>query len=324
MSKMQSVNTELIPKTRAGDPRIGNEVKDVSLMEDSTAPIILYGCPDDAGIIRNRGREGAKAAPDSIRKHLYKMTAPMHFDWSKTISLFDAGNIEVGKAIDATHAKAFSMAEKYATRKSTLIALGGGHDFAAPNFLGFLAGRKPQKPGLINVDPHLDVRELEENLPHSGTPFRQILESKKLNPKNFVQFGIRSNRNAKSHYEWCKKQKVQIQTWDQIREKTLPPQKQFQKILAQLCKSCDVVGLTIDMDSCESVEGVSAAPVLGWTATELYFFAKLAGLQENIQYFEICEVSPKLDAFERSSRVAAELIFAFLEARASVLKKSGK
>jgi len=76
--------------------------------------------------------------------------------------------------------------------------------------------------------------------------------------------------------------------------------------------------VTMDIDSCESAEGSSAAPVLGFTGTELYFIAKVAGLNKKVQYFEICEVAPDLDPTERSSRIAAEILFAFLEARASL------
>lgn len=320
---MRSVNLQdLFAKGRSGDPKLGEEVialESFSQLKGAKNPIVIYGCPDDSGVLKNRGRGGAKEAPRSIRKHLYKMTSSMHLDWRKKFTLFDAGDIEVGKNILETHQNAFSAAKSYSENGLTLIALGGGHDFAAPNFLGFLDGKKKKKPGLINVDPHLDVRELEENLPHSGTPFRQILESKKLSPKNFVEFGARSNRNAKSHFQWCTKQKVRIKTLDEIRNHSLSAQKQFSQNLLSLSKSADLLGVTIDMDSCENAEGMSAAPVIGFTAIELYTFAKISGTQKKVQYFEICEVAPALDPTERSSRIAAELVFAFLEARASVL-----
>ncbi len=319
---MQSINpTDLFTKGREGDPRLGESVQVIHTLKSLKAalnPLVLYGCPDDTGVKHNRGRAGAAQGPDSIRKHLYKMTSSMHMDWTKKFTLFDAGNIDVSNSILETHKNAFDAAKLYAENQSTVIALGGGHDFAAPNFLGFIDGIKTKKAGLINIDPHLDVRELENNLPHSGTPFRQILESGKISPKNFVQFGARSNRNAKSHYEWCKKQKVQISTWEQIRLKPTPVAKQFTSYLTKLSKVSDVVGVTIDIDCCESAEGSSAAPVLGFTATELYFIAKAAGLQKKVRFLEICEVAPSLDSTERSSRIAAEIIFAFLEARASI------
>lgn len=320
---MQSINlTDLFTKGRSGDPRLGEEVKTLhstAVLKGIKNPIVLYGCPDDTGVRRNRGREGAKNGPESIRRHLYKMTPPMHMDWKDKVTLIDGGNIRVEKSITETHKNAFNAAKEFSESKATLIALGGGHDFAAPNFLGFLEGCKIKKPvGLINIDPHLDVRELEENLPHSGTPFRQIIESGKISPKNFIQFGIKSNRNSQKHFLWCKKQKIQIKTWEEIRSHSSSVASQFLRQLTSLSKNTGAVGITIDIDSCESAEGSSAAPVLGFTATELYWIAKAAGSRKNVLYFEICEVAPDLDPTARSSRIAAELIFAFLEARALV------
>lgn len=318
---MHSINpTDFFAKGRLGDPRLGESVKTIRLGDSPQTKnsLILYGCPDDTGVLANRGRAGAKGGPDSIRKHLYKMTLPMQFSKSKSFSLYDAGNIEIADSITQTHENAYQTAKTIAQTKSTLLALGGGHDFAAPNFLGFIDGKKSKKIGLINVDPHLDVRELENSLPHSGTPFRQILDSGKISPKNFVEFGIRQNRNARPHYEWCKKQKVQILTWEEIRLKQAAAHKQFSLVLSKLSKVNELVGVTVDIDSCESAEGASAAPVLGFTATELYFIAKAAGLNKKVQYFEICEVAPVLDSTERSSRIAAEILFAFMEARTTL------
>jgi arginase family enzyme len=65
------------------------------------------------------------------------------------------------------------------------------------------------------------------------------------------------------------------------------------------------------MDACNELEGVSAAPVLGFTAWELCQFAFLAGSNPKIGYLELAEVAPSLDPTGRGARIAAEVIYYF-------------
>lgn len=317
---------ELFFKGRPGDPRLGEWVRVFSdaKIESSQESVVILGTPDDTGIIRNLGRPGAKEGPNSIRKHLYKMAQPMDLHWEKTLSLFDAGNTKVSKSILETHGHAQQLTTELASQGHTLITLGGGHDVAAPHFMGFVAGRKTLNPrekvGLINIDPHLDVRELEDGLPHSGTPFRQILESEAILGESFVEFGARSNRNSRAHFDYVQKHHVQVITWESLRLSGQPISETFKLQLDRLARTHHSLGLTIDLDSCSEAEGMSAAPVIGFSATELYTLASLAGSQLKVRFLEIAEVSPPLDSTERSSRIAAELIYAFLRGRAFALK----
>lgn len=301
------ISDNLITKGRPGDLRLGEEVKRWAPQEESE--FVLLGCPDDEGVRLNRGRPGAKDGPNSIRKHLFKMVYP--HSW-KECRLSDAGNIVPGRDILETHARAKEAAAEIAQSGARLIVLGGGHDFLAPCYMGFLEGLKKSRAGLINIDPHLDVRELENNRPHSGTPFRQVLESKSIQGTDLVQFGYRENRNAKSHIEYCRSHKVKLLSLDEIRKSSSKVEGLFQKQLSALSKRCQTVGVTFDMDACHDTEGTSAAPVLGFSGWEFYRMAQLSAQNPKVRYLEVAEVAPLLDTADRASRIASELIYSFL------------
>ncbi len=317
------VSEHLLFKGRAGDPRLGEWVlrgEWGNLPPDKRQTIGIWGCPDDTGVIKNRGRAGAKEGPDSIRKHLYRMTLPMDLEWEKSIRLIDFGNLLPSSELLETHSRNKSLVENLAASGITLICLGGGHDFAASNFLGFVHGRrsvgkKAESFALINVDPHLDVRELEEGLPHSGTPFREILSSKAIPGKSLVEFGARANRNARSHFSYCQEQKVKVWDLDKMRAGKKTLENLFQAELQRLSKNHNTLAATFDMDSCQDAEGMSAAPVAGISAWELVRLSAIAGKEKKVKYFEVAEVAPGLDVQERSSRIAAEMIYSFLRAR---------
>lgn len=318
---------ELFFRGRPNDPRLGELCRDSSTQSTKGREILyLWGCPDDTGVRKNRGRGGAKLGPDSIRKHFYRMSPPMDLPWDKYLLLEDKGNLIPADQLKETQSRCEEAVTALTESGATLLALGGGHDFASPNFLGFARGRarlrkKKEKLALINVDPHLDVRELEGGEPNSGTPFRQILESGELDPKRFVEFGARSNRNARSHFEYCRAKGVRLVTWEAISRSRQPVIAQFRAELRKLCQGVDTAAVTIDMDACAESEGTSAAPVIGFSARELCAIAEAAGSESRVRFFEIAEVAPALDTTERSSRIAAEMLFHFLRARADLLSR---
>lgn len=314
-NEFRSVDSNLLFQGRADDPRLGQWVQSTYVEKSPRRISTIYGCPDDLGVQRNRGRPGAAGGPTGIRKHFYKIAMPLEASFEKKLLLSDIGDIEITGVMKDNHDAAFRAAQMLAASGHTVIPLGGGHDYVAPNFGGFAAGYqqkhgKSKRLGLINIDPHLDVRPLEDGMPHSGTGFRQLVDGGVLRGSDFVEFGARSGRNAREHFTYCKAKKIRVQLFDAVRRKDVT--KAFQQELARLTKECDAIGISIDMDACSEGEGVSAPAVIGFTAWEMCQFAFLAGKQPKVKYLEIAEVAPSLEPTERTARIAAEVIFSFL------------
>jgi formimidoylglutamase len=322
------VTPELLFKGRPGDPRLGEWVLPVSEVPpaaDRRHRVVLLGNPDDQGVRGNLGRAGAQYGPPSIRRHLYKMTPPADWEWEKQLALFDLGDIIVAENIRRTHERTRSAVRHIAEHGATVVALGGGNDFTAPGFSGFCEGtqeRGIQGPcGIINIDPHLDVRELSDGVPHSGSPYRQLVEEQTVRGRDIVEFGARRNRNARAHWEYCRENGMRVVPFEELRQPS-GVATCFRHELGQLARRCVQIGVSIDIDSCQDGEGSSAAPVLGLSAWELYQCAAAAGANGKVGFFEVVEVAPSLDPTERTSRISAELVYAFLESRARFVTKA--
>jgi len=306
------VPSSLITPDRKGDPRMGSWI---SHKEPAGSPFhLIIGCPDDTGIKLNFGRPGAALAPQEIRRAFYRMAVPAFLSESP-YSIFDGGDIKVESEIKKTHSNVTSALKKLANRAFSVVVLGGGHDFAAPAFKGFAQSHSEIEPsasfGLINVDPHLDVRELESGNPHSGSAFRQLLESSILAGTNLIQFGCRENRNAHSHFEFCRKQGVELCSFQEIKKSKSPVSEVFNLKLSQLSSRVSHLGITLDMDSCSEILGTSAAPAIGFSVEELCEMAEMAGMYNSVRYFEIAEVSPPLDPSGKTALAAAEILMSF-------------
>ena len=74
MSEIFDLTTRPNPETffkknDRNDPRLG-EIVTANPDDYATADIVILGCPQDEGVRRNNGREGAAKAPDAIRMQL--------------------------------------------------------------------------------------------------------------------------------------------------------------------------------------------------------------------------------------------------------------
>lgn len=307
---------------RPDDPRLGEWVQfRWPAGKSPKARVALVGFPDDTGVTLNRGRAGADGGPAVIRKHLYKLAMPMDFVWETSLELYDVGDVKVDANLVETHRRAEAVVASLAAAGVTVVALGGGHDFAAPNLRGYRAGAAT-KIAALSFDPHLDLRPWEDELPHSGTPFRTVLDDGTLAPGALTVFGARAFRNARAHFAYAKSKKVRIVPFEALLENETKIVDRFAAELRRLKQAAPRLAVTVDLDSCSETEGTSAAPVLGFTVRELYRAAALAGAHPSVGLFELAEAAPKLEPSERVGRIGAELVGAFLRARAE--KKSKK
>lgn len=303
-------------KKDSQDLRLGDLVKEVT--QESNAKekfdFILLGYPDDTGIIKNNGRSGAKSAPIEIRKALYKLTPDPRC--GTKIKLGDLGNVKMGTNINKTLSNAKEALMSILKLKSSFpICLGGGHDFAFADISGLIeSSEKKEKIGLINIDAHLDVRELNNGMT-SGTPFRALLELKniRLSPYNFIEFGIQSHCNSKNHIAFVKRKGGKVFFLDEIAS----PTEQFSDILSTLTKKVDKIAISLDIDSINMSEapGASASYPTGFRASDIVKIIKEIAKNDKINLLGIYEVSPRFDIDNRTSKLAAKIIHTFISSR---------
>lgn len=321
------IDPALLFKGRPGDPRLGELVSTNWPLVGVTTKLCLVGVPDDLGVHLNRGRRGAAGGPAAIRRELYKMTPPMDAgDKSAVIDpgvFSDAGDAVCGPDIQVNHRNAQTLCELALNASLAVLALGGGNDFSAPHARALREVCAAQKDaagtiGIITVDPHLDVRERENDLPHSGTPYRDLVEGSVIDPRNLIEFGTRKNRNAAAHYQWARERGIQIREFGELRRaehQGLRMADAFAQDLERLVTRCDAVMVSIDLDSCRGISGVSAPGAIGFSPEELCEMAALAGRHKKVRLFEIVECAPELDPSGMTAKVAAEITRSFMDAR---------
>jgi formiminoglutamase len=300
---------------RADDPRLGEVVEfwrgDLAVTLAGRA--VLIGFPQDEGVSRNRGRFGAAAAPEEIRRCLYRLTA---WDLESGADLarrppLDLGNVRITGGLEETQHALAEVVGVVLAGGGVPVVLGGGHETAYGHFLGYVAAGVPV--GIINLDAHLDVRPCLDGQGHSGSPFRQAQEhpTRPLPGPAYVCLGAQPSAVSRDHASYARERGCTVRPCEEVRGQLGT---HFERERDRLAASGSSVYLSIDADVVRAadVPGVSAPNPLGLAANEVAACARLAGLSARVSSIDLVEICPRFDPDGQSARWAARVIWNFL------------
>ncbi|HQV31150.1 MAG TPA: formimidoylglutamase [Calditrichia bacterium] len=267
------------------------------------ANIVLLGYPEDEGVRRNKGRTGAAQAPDAIRQQLYKLVVPEHF----APALFDLGNTYGDGSLEEVHRRHQDIVEAVLRDGKVLITLGGGNDLSYPDCAGLAAVESDLLA--FNIDAHFDVRTDQPR--NSGTPYRQLLEEKLLLPENFAEIAYEPFAASETYLRFLREAGVQCTPREVVQREGIAV-----ACHPQLAKEVRAIFWGLDMDVANGAiaPGVSAVNPGGLGYQDLIDLSRLAGSDPRTRIFEITEVNPEYDTDARTCRLAAMVIWHFLDA----------
>lgn len=290
-----------------GDDQLYHRIFQRVTLENNYASIlpndfVLHGFAVDEGVKRNKGRVGAKDAPDIIRKNMSNFPVI-----NPEFSLKDFGNIscEDGNVEKSQNVLAEKV-EEVLKRNAKSVVLGGGHEVMYAHYSGIRKAFPERKIGIINIDAHFDNREPEAGVgASSGTGFWQIAQKGDINS---LHIGIQRNSNTLKLFDTAHQYGIKYMLADELFFENLPTV--YQKI-DDLVTACDILYLTVCMDvfNAAVAPGVSASAYNGIfpDAAFMHFFRHILK-SEKLMALDIAEVNPALDENERTARLAASLV----------------
>lgn len=275
--------------------------------------VSLLGFCSDAGVARNKGRIGAKGAPDLIRRALANMA------WHQPHSLIDLGNVICDDDLLEQSQTECAEVIALALKSTPVITLGGGHEVAWASFLGLakyfesLNVAKPPKIGIINFDAHFDLRAFEsqqaEVRPSSGTPFNQIQHycAQRQWPFHYACLGVSRASNTEALFSRAD----ELGVW-YIEDKDLAHHNHIYHLtqLQHFLDNCDYLYLTIDLDvfPAATAPGVSAPAARGVSIDMIApFMARILHYKHKLVIADIAEYNPTYDVDSQTARLAARL-----------------
>lgn len=279
------------------------------LTDNAEYGISIFGYPDDEGILKNGGKVGAALGPDAIRTAFYKMTPSKSMN---SLKIKDFGDLSFkGSDLERRHAFASTQVEKELNAGKVCIGLGGGHDYGYVDGAAFL--KDSNKPLIINFDAHFDLRNLDKGI-SSGTPFFRLVEEFGESFDLF-EVGIQSHCNSSSLFDYADSKK-QIKT---LHYDDLYPQHKFDFIYFKkqidentIQKQDCYISVDIDGFSSALAPGCSQSWPTGFDINSFFQMFDYLVSRFNVKILGIYEVSPPLDHTELTSRLAALILYNFL------------
>lgn len=268
----------------------------------SAGDFVLHGFSVDDGVERNKGRIGARNAPDIIRKNMSNFPVVL-----PDFRLFDGGNVSCEN--DDLEAAQNSLADKVAAilqKKAKSIVLGGGHEVMFGHFSGICKAFPKQKIGVINIDAHFDNRKPEVNLgTSSGTGFWQMAQQENTAS---LHIGIQRNSNTLKLFDTAHHFNMKYILADELFFENLPSV--YQRI-TDFAESVDVLYVTVCMDvfNAAIAPGVSAPAYNGIFADAAFMHMYRHILRStNLVALDVAEVNPEFDIQNHTARLAASLM----------------
>ncbi|MGI8638665.1 MAG: formimidoylglutamase [Pyrinomonadaceae bacterium] len=300
-------------KNDANDIRLG-EIVSSEVKDYETSEVVILGCPQDEGVARNKGRIGAKLAPDAIRTQFYKLS-----NFGIDRKLFDLGDTKIQTTLERTHDIQTQIVGRMLRDNKRLIVLGGGNDISYADGKATAEVFGSENWLAINIDAHFDVRADKPR--NSGTPYRQLLEEKLLKPEYFCEFAYQPQANSPVYFKYLEDKGVTLLELAEIRQITnLNPQNLFSYLETLLLfpdrenKLNFFFGFDVDSVRASDAPGVSAPSPIGLSAEEFVAVAEFAGGNEQTKIVEFTEVNPNFDVDNRTTKLVAIAMHKFCSA----------
>lgn len=274
---------------------------------------MLLGFPQDEGVRRNGGRQGAAEAPAQIRRWLAQMVPgdPRSEADLRSAPPIDVGNVRIAGSLEDTQEALGRVVAALLGLGAAPIVLGGGHETAYGVYQGYVEARMPV--GIVNLDAHLDVRPCLDGRGTSGTPFRQALEhpANPLPGQRYVCIGAQPHAVSRAHAQYALSKGCIVRWRDECADRVAAIMEEEVNRLAN--DGCAVhVSLDADVVAASVVPGVSAPNVSGLAAGQVLDCLEAAGRQPSIRSLELVEINPRCDVDGQSSRWAALAVWHFL------------
>jgi formiminoglutamase len=290
------------------DPRLG-EIVSSDPADYTAADIVIIGSPQDEGVRRNNGREGAADAPAAIRQQFYRLTP---FNIKKR--LFDIGDVKIGGSLEDTHDTQCAVVKQILLDGKQLIVLGGGNDISYPDGRAMSEVFGPEKWIGITVDSHLDVRIARER--NSGTPFRQLLDEGHLLPNYFYEVAYQTHFASPVYYKYLRDLGVHRISLEILRSREAADLELKENIrhrfIGQSASLNTFFAFDIDAVRASDAPGSSAPSPLGLRAGEFITLVKYAASLANTKLIEFSEVNPKYDIDDTTTRLVAIAMHRFI------------
>jgi formiminoglutamase len=330
-------------ETKLGEmvDRVADPQKWQHEIASAAADYVLFGIPEDIGIIANHGQSGAHTSWLPFLESFLNIQSNDflegpelmllgHFDFSDIRELIEKNSPNAEERVAAAR-HAVNMIDdevselvKVITAGGKIpIAIGGGHNNAYGLIKGAAKGlQKTGKSSMsqincINLDAHTDYRPLEGR--HSGNAFRYAEEDGYL--QKYCIIGVHENYIQQNTWnDIVNNPFIDLITYEDI---FVHEKRNFIQAVAHATDFTEetYVGLELDLDCIEHTLSSAATPC-GITPLHARHYLNLSARDAKVAYLHLCEGASRLGNGQQSNetgKLISYLVSDFIKAHSETL-----
>ena len=259
---------------------------------------------------------GASATPAALRELFAALTTydlDRDVDLAERLVARDLGDVRVHPT-DVARAQGEvrdTLAALFAALPRFVPVIAGGDHSITASALPAFAERAGGRVGLVQLDAHMDVRELAAG-PTNGTPVRRLLESGAVAGRNVAQVGLQNFANARAYRDFARAHGVTQLTAGDVARGGIAPAVERALAVASADTAAVYVTLDVDVVAQAAAPGVAAPVPAGLGARELLDAMLLLGRHPRVAALDVVEIDATLDPRRASARLALHAILTFL------------
>jgi len=272
------------------------------LTEDRDAPVGLVGAPLGVGSVTPGGCDLAPGLLRATLKRIGRYDIDTGCELSSRIA--DHGDVALdGLAIeDATAPILEAVAISVAAHTLTLL-VGGNNAVTRPGVLGL--GLPLDKVGLITLDAHFDMRDLDDGL-SNGNPVRALIEDG-LPGKNIAQVGLAPFANSAAMHRDAVAAGNCIVTQAEVERDGIAGA--VERALDHVAH-CEAIFVDCDIDVIDrsQLPGAPGARPGGMAVSDFFAATRRLASDRRVRAVDLTEWDPSLDATDLSALTAARWV----------------
>lgn len=298
-----------LTKIRPGETKFGEKTAFLGTgenlekkLQESPAKFVLFGIPEDIGVMGNHGIPGTRNAWEAALKVLLNI---QHNDFTKGSRVLILGHLDFTESLEkigqlsgdelveqcrvlteAIDKEVTDIVRKIVTAGKKPIIVGGGHNNAYGNVKGSSLALG-SGINVLNIDAHTDFRKRESR--HSGNGFSWAFYEGFL--EKYFMFGLHENYTSKKVFKKIDQEsRIAYNTFEEIfirREKGL----EFEINEAINFVKGGSFGIEVDMDAIAYMPSSAMTPS-GLSLETVRQMVFTASRLKNATYLHLCEAAP--------------------------------
>jgi len=267
------------------------------------APVALLGAPLAVGSVTPGACD---LAPATLRRTL-KRIGRYDVETGRELStlMADRGDVGIeGLSIEEATTIIRDAVAASAKQHALTLLIGGNNAVTRPGVLGL--GGQLEKTGLITLDAHFDMRDLDAGL-SNGNPVRALIEDG-LPGANIAQVGLASFANSRAMHEDATAAGNLVITIGEV-QRGGGISHAIDRALDYV-SHCDVLVVDCDIDVIDRSQFPAApgARAGGMRVEDFYFAVRRLACDPRVRVIDLTEWDPPLDSTDLSALTAARWV----------------